>query len=68
MADQSAELGSEHPFTGTEPVCRISSGVAKKGVRGWKISDYRKYWDSLSDSKRQRCSYMVCLPRKQRSC
>jgi ribonuclease HI len=34
-ADQLARTGSEHPFTGAEPVCGISIGVAKKAVRDW---------------------------------
>jgi ribonuclease HI len=34
-ADQLARTGSEHPFTGPEPACGISIGVAKKGVRDW---------------------------------
>jgi hypothetical protein len=33
MADQLAKLESERPFTGLEPVCAISTGVAKKAVR-----------------------------------
>jgi hypothetical protein len=32
-ADQLARTGSEHPFTGPEPACGISIGVAKKAVR-----------------------------------
>jgi ribonuclease HI len=32
-ADQLARTGSEHPFTGPEPACGISVGVAKKAVR-----------------------------------
>jgi hypothetical protein len=34
MADQLGKLESEHPFTGPEPACGISMGVAKKAVRG----------------------------------
>jgi hypothetical protein len=48
-ADQLARTGSEHPFTGPEPACGISVGVAKKapgtgqteikkkpfGIRNW---------------------------------
>jgi hypothetical protein len=30
MADQLARTASEHPFTGPEPACSISIGVAKK--------------------------------------
>jgi ribonuclease HI len=32
-ADQLANLGSECPFTGPEPACDISAGIAKKAVR-----------------------------------
>jgi hypothetical protein len=35
MADQLARTESEHPFTGPEPACGISNGVAKKAVRDW---------------------------------
>jgi ribonuclease HI len=34
-ADQLARTGSEHPFIGPEPACRISAGNAKKAVRDW---------------------------------
>jgi hypothetical protein len=34
-ADQLARTRSEHPFTGPEPACGISTGVAKKVVRNW---------------------------------
>jgi ribonuclease HI len=44
-ADQLAKLGSERPFTGPEPTCDISLGVAKKVVRDWTFSDHRKHWD-----------------------
>jgi hypothetical protein len=30
-----ARTESEHPFTGPEPACVISIGVAKKAVRDW---------------------------------
>jgi ribonuclease HI len=32
LADQLARTGSEHPFTGPEPACSISTGAAKKAV------------------------------------
>jgi ribonuclease HI len=32
-ADYLAKTGSEHPFTGPEPACGISFGVAKRAVR-----------------------------------
>jgi ribonuclease HI len=34
-ADQMARTGIEHLFTGPEPACSISVGVAKKAVRDW---------------------------------
>jgi hypothetical protein len=41
--------GSEHPFTGPEPACSISVGVAKKAVRVWMNRNHKKtlgihYW------------------------
>jgi ribonuclease HI len=35
-ADLVARTGSEHLFTGPEPACGISIGVAKRAVRDWK--------------------------------
>jgi hypothetical protein len=35
VAHQLERTGSEHLFTGTEPACGISIGVAKKAVTGW---------------------------------
>jgi hypothetical protein len=35
MPDQLARTGSEHLFTGPEPACGISIGVAKKAARDW---------------------------------
>jgi hypothetical protein len=34
-ADHLARTGSEHPFTGPEPACGISFGVAKRAVKNW---------------------------------
>jgi ribonuclease HI len=34
-ADLLARTGSEHPFTGPEPACGISFGVAKRAVKDW---------------------------------
>jgi ribonuclease HI len=42
MADQLAKLASESPFIGSEPVCGVSVGVAKKAVRDRIIRDHRK--------------------------
>jgi hypothetical protein len=47
MADQLARMGSEHPFTGPEPACGISIGVAKKAVREWTNRNHEKYWESI---------------------
>jgi ribonuclease HI len=41
-ADQLAKTGSEHPFTGPEPACGISIGVAKKAVRDWMKRNHKK--------------------------
>jgi hypothetical protein len=41
-ADQLARTGSEHPFTGPEPACGISIGVAKKAVRDWMKVNHKK--------------------------
>jgi hypothetical protein len=49
--DQLARTGSEHPFTGPEPACGISIGVAKKAVRDWTDRDYEKYWESTTGLK-----------------
>jgi hypothetical protein len=32
----------EHPFTGPEPACGISIGVAKKAVRDWMKGNHKK--------------------------
>jgi hypothetical protein len=42
MADQLARTGSEHLFTGPEPACGISTGVAKKAVRDWMNRNHKK--------------------------
>jgi hypothetical protein len=34
-ADLLTRTGSEHPFTGPEPACGISIGVAKRVVMDW---------------------------------
>jgi hypothetical protein len=51
-ADQLARTGSEHPFTGPEPACGISVGVAKKAVREWTNRNHiKKYWESTTGLK-----------------
>jgi hypothetical protein len=44
-ADQLARIGSEHPFTGPEPACIISTGVAKKVVRACMNRNHKKHWE-----------------------
>jgi hypothetical protein len=51
VADQLAKLGSECPFIGPEPACRVSVGIAKKAVRDWANRDHQKYWESLTGLK-----------------
>jgi hypothetical protein len=51
IADQLIKEGPEPPFIGPEQACGISTGVAKKAVRDWTITDHRKHWDSLSGLK-----------------
>jgi ribonuclease HI len=50
-ADQLARTRSEHPFTGPEPACGISTGVAKKAVRDWMKGNRKKYWESTTGLK-----------------
>jgi hypothetical protein len=50
-ADQLARTGSEHPFTGPEPACGISIGVAKKAVRAWMKGNHKKHWESTTGLK-----------------
>jgi hypothetical protein len=45
-ADLLARSGSEHPFTGPEPPCGISIGVAKRAVRHWTNRNNMKQWES----------------------
>jgi hypothetical protein len=51
MADQLARTGSEHPFTGREPACGISIGVATKAARDWTNRNHKKYWQSTTGLK-----------------
>jgi ribonuclease HI len=50
-ADYLARTGSEHAFTGPEPACGISSGVAKRAVRDWMNKNHIKQWESLTGLK-----------------
>jgi hypothetical protein len=47
IADQLARTGSEHPFTGTEPACSISTGAARKAVSNWLNRKHTKQWESI---------------------
>jgi hypothetical protein len=49
--DQLARTGSEHPFIGPEPACRISIGAAKNAVRNWTNRNHKKYWESTTGLK-----------------
>jgi hypothetical protein len=42
-ADQLARAGSEYPFTGPEPACDISIGVAKKAARDSTNRNHKKF-------------------------
>jgi hypothetical protein len=46
-ANHLARTGSEHPFTGPEPACGISFGVAKRAVKDWMNKKHTKYWESI---------------------
>jgi hypothetical protein len=50
-ADLLARTGSEHPFTGPEPSCGISIGVAKTAVRDWTNRKHMKQWESTTGLK-----------------
>jgi hypothetical protein len=50
-ANQVARTGSEHLFTGPEPACGISIGVAKKAVRDWMKVNHTKHWESTTGLK-----------------
>jgi hypothetical protein len=50
-ADQLARTRSEHPFTGPEPACGISIGVARKAVRDWMKGNHKKHWESTTGLK-----------------
>jgi hypothetical protein len=45
--DLLARTGSEYPFTGPEPACGISVGVAKKVVTDWTNRNRIKQWESI---------------------
>jgi hypothetical protein len=44
--DLLARIGPDHPFTGPEPTCGISIGVAKRAVMDWTNRNHTKQWKS----------------------
>jgi hypothetical protein len=50
-ADKLARTESEHPFTGPEPACSISIGVAKKRSGTGRTEIIKKYWESTTGLK-----------------
>jgi hypothetical protein len=50
-ADLVARTGSDDPFTGPEPACGVSMGVAKRVVRDWMNRNHVKQWDSRTGLK-----------------
>jgi hypothetical protein len=50
-ADLLARTGSEHPFTGPEPACGISTGVAKRVARDWTKRNHENQWESTTGLK-----------------
>jgi hypothetical protein len=52
-ADLLARTGSEHPFTGPEPACGNSIGVAKRTVTDWTNRNHIKQWESTSALKQE---------------
>jgi ribonuclease HI len=47
MADQLARTESKQLFTGPEPDCDISIGVAKKAVRNWMNRNHKKHLEAI---------------------
>jgi hypothetical protein len=47
-ADLLARTGSEHPFTGPEAACGVSTGVAKRAVKDWMKKKHIKQWESIT--------------------
>jgi hypothetical protein len=67
-ADQLARTGSEHPFTGPEPACGNSIGVAKKAVRDWMKRNHKKHWESTTGLKQAKGFTSGPLPKEGRIC
>jgi hypothetical protein len=43
--DLLARTRSEHPFTGPEPACGISIGLAKRAFRDWTNRNHIEQWE-----------------------
>jgi hypothetical protein len=50
-ADLVSRTGFEQQFTGLEPACDISIGVAKRAVRDWTNRNHIKRWESTTGLK-----------------
>jgi hypothetical protein len=50
-ADQLSKTVFEHTFTGPEPACSISIGVAKKATRDWTNRNHKNLWESTTGLK-----------------
>jgi hypothetical protein len=51
-------------FTGSEPACGISIGVAKKVVKDWTNRNHRKHWESITGLKTGKGTYTRTLYQK----
>jgi hypothetical protein len=60
-ADQLARTKYEHLFTGPEPACSISIGVAKKAVKDWMNRNHKKHWESVTGLKTGKGTYISTL-------
>jgi hypothetical protein len=45
-------MGSGHLFTGPEPACSISIGVAKRVLMDWTNRNHIKQWESITGPKK----------------
>jgi ribonuclease HI len=65
-ADLLARTGSEHLFTGPEPACSISVGVAKRAVSNWLNRNHKKQWESTTGLKTGKGTYTRTFCQKNR--
>jgi hypothetical protein len=65
-ADLLARTGSEHLFTGPEPACGISIGLAKRAVIDWMNRNNAKQWESITGLKTGKGTYSRTLRQKNR--